>query len=117
MGDLTTKERKHLKKSQFGEPGERKYPMEDKPHARDAKARASEEEHKGNLSKSAEERIDAKADRILHEHAGKVMGKHREYESHEHREEHREREHEKHMRSMAKEHEATMSHDHESLKD
>ena len=36
---LTTKKRKSLKKSSFGLPGERKYPMPDKAHAKNAKAR------------------------------------------------------------------------------
>jgi hypothetical protein len=39
--------------------------MPDKAHARDAKARASAQEHKGNLSASQKEEIDRKADRIL----------------------------------------------------
>jgi len=54
MTKLTTEQRKNLKKSEFGEPKERKYPMPDKNHARNAKARASEMEHKGKLSKSQE---------------------------------------------------------------
>ena len=65
MADLTTKKRKSLPKSDFGIPGERKYPMPDKPHARNAKARASEMEHKGRISKATEEKIDRKADRKL----------------------------------------------------
>jgi hypothetical protein len=65
MADLTTKKRKSLPKSDFGMPGERKYPMPDKSHARNAKARASEMEHKGRISKATEEKIDRKADRKL----------------------------------------------------
>lgn len=65
MADLTAKKRKSLPKSDFGMPGERKYPMPDKPHARNAKARASEMEHKGRISKATEEKIDRKADRKL----------------------------------------------------
>ncbi len=65
MAVLSTNERKHLPKSDFGLPGKKAYPMPDKSHARDAKARASEEEGKGNLSASEEEKIDAKANRIL----------------------------------------------------
>lgn len=71
MAKLDAKERKKLPKSEFGEPGKRKYPMPDKAHARDAKARASEMEHKGRISKSTEEKIDAKADRKLGEKGGK----------------------------------------------
>lgn len=65
MGKLTIKARKAIPGKEFGLPGERKYPMEDKSHARNAKARASEMVGKGKLSKGAEKRIDAKADRVL----------------------------------------------------
>ena len=65
MAKLTEKERKGLPAKQFGEPSARKYPMPDRSHAANAKARASEEEHKGKLSKSAESKIDKKADRVL----------------------------------------------------
>lgn len=75
MGKLTAGERKSLPKSDFGEPGKRKFPMPDKAHARNAKARASEEEHKGKLSKSEEEKIDRKADRILGKDAAKERRK------------------------------------------
>jgi hypothetical protein len=57
--------RKQLPASDFGLPGSRKYPMPDKSHARDAKARASEMFNKGRLSASAKAKIDAKADRKL----------------------------------------------------
>lgn len=66
MAKLTTKERNALPKSDFGMPGSRSYPMPDKAHAANAKARASQQAAKGNLSKSAEKRIDAKANNILH---------------------------------------------------
>lgn len=65
MAKLDTAKRKKIPKKEFGLPGERKYPMEDKAHARNAKARASEMEHKGKLSESSKEKIDAKADRVL----------------------------------------------------
>jgi hypothetical protein len=64
MAKLSTKSRKALPKRDFAGPG-RSYPVEDKAHARNAKARASEMEHKGRMSKSEERRIDAKADRKL----------------------------------------------------
>lgn len=66
MADLTAKGRNSLPKSSFGLPGERKYPMPDASHAQNAKARASEMYNKGRLSEGAKERIDAKADRVLH---------------------------------------------------
>ena len=65
MATLTAAKRKKIPKKEFGLPGEKKYPMPDKSHARNAKARASEMEHKGKLSKSSEKKIDAKADSIL----------------------------------------------------
>lgn len=65
MAKLTAKKRNVLPKSSFGEPGSRKYPMPDKSHAANAKARASQQAAKGNLSSSAKARIDAKANRIL----------------------------------------------------
>lgn len=65
MSKLTTKARKSLPKSDFGEPGKRAYPMPDKSHAANAKARASQMEKKGKLSPSAKAKIDAKADRVL----------------------------------------------------
>lgn len=65
MGKITTKERGKLKSSQFGLPGSHKYPMPDKAHAANAKARASEMEHKGKISASTKAKIDAKADRKL----------------------------------------------------
>lgn len=65
MAKLTTKKRNALPKSAFGEPGSRKYPMPDKAHAANAKARASQQVKKGNLSASEKAKIDAKADRKL----------------------------------------------------
>lgn len=65
MARLTTAARKAEPAKDFGLPGERKYPMPDASHARDAKARASEMEHKGRLSPAQEKKIDAKADRKL----------------------------------------------------
>lgn len=66
MAKLTTKVRNKIPKSEFGMPTIRKYPMPDKSHARNAKARASEMENKGKLSPSSKAKIDAKADKILH---------------------------------------------------
>ena len=65
MSKLTSKGRSGLKNSTFGLPGERKYPMPDKSHAANAKARASQMAKKGKLSKSSEEKIDAKANQVL----------------------------------------------------
>lgn len=65
MAKLTTKSRKKLKKSTFGLPGERKYPMPDKSHAANAKARATQMVKKGKLSPASKAKIDAKANKIL----------------------------------------------------
>lgn len=65
MSKLSSKARKAMPKSEFGEPGKRAYPMPDRSHAANAKARASEMEHKGKISKGTEAKIDAKANRVL----------------------------------------------------
>ena len=65
MANMTEKKRDSLKESQFGLPEERKYPMPDKAHARNAKARASQQLHDGNLTKSEKSKIDRKADKVL----------------------------------------------------
>lgn len=65
MSDLSTKKRNSLPKKEFGLPGERKYPMPDKSHAANAKARASQQVAAGNLSPSAKAKIDAKANKVL----------------------------------------------------
>ncbi len=65
MSKLTTAKKKAEPKSDFGLPKERKYPMPDASHARNAKARASQMEHQGKLSASDKKKIDAKADRVL----------------------------------------------------
>jgi hypothetical protein len=57
--------RKKLKKSQFGLPGKRKYPMPDKSHAVNAKARAKQQRKRGKLSKSAYEKVVAKANGVI----------------------------------------------------
>jgi hypothetical protein len=46
-------------------PGEHKYPMPDRAHAANAKARATQMKNKGKLSASAEKKIDAKANKVL----------------------------------------------------
>ena len=65
MAKLSSKSRNKLPKSEFGLPGERKYPMPDKSHAANAKARATQMVNKGKLSASSKAKIDAKANKIL----------------------------------------------------
>jgi hypothetical protein len=65
MAKLTTKRRNKLKGSTFGLPKERKYPMPDRSHAANAKARATQQVKKGNLRPAEKKKIDAKANKIL----------------------------------------------------
>lgn len=65
MAKLTTKAREKIPKKEFGLPGEKKYPMENRAHAANAKARASQMVKAGKLSESSKEKIDAKANKIL----------------------------------------------------
>lgn len=65
MAKLTASKRKKIPKSEFGLPGEKKYPMEDKKHAANAKSRATQQVKKGNLSPSSKAKIDAKANKVL----------------------------------------------------
>lgn len=78
MAVLSTKDRNKIKDSEFGliekvkdkRSGKikeaRKYPMNDKSHAANAKARATQQVKKGNLSSGEKEKIDAKANKILY---------------------------------------------------
>ena len=75
MSELSAKKRAELPAKDFGLPEKARtkaakkesgnYPMPDKKHARNAKSRAAQQEHAGNLTKKEHERIDRKADRIL----------------------------------------------------
>lgn len=71
MAKMTSKQRDDLKTAVFGMPSERKYPMPDKPHAVNAKARATQMVKKGKLSSASKSKIDAKANKVL----GKTDGK------------------------------------------
>lgn len=64
-GKLTAAKRSKIPAGKFGLPGSRKYPMPDKSHAANAKARATQQVNKGNLSPSSAARIRAKANRVL----------------------------------------------------
>jgi hypothetical protein len=75
MADLTAKQREKLPAKDFGLPEKARtkdakkesgnYPMPDKKHARNAKARAAQQQKSGNLTKKERERIDRKADKVL----------------------------------------------------
>ena len=65
MAELNTEKRDKLPDKAFAEPEKRAYPIEDKAHARNAKARASQAAKAGRMSKAEEKRIDKKADAVL----------------------------------------------------
>jgi hypothetical protein len=75
MADLDANKREQLPSKDFGLPEKARtkeqkkesgnYPMPDKQHARNAKARAAQQQAAGNLTKNERERIDRKADKIL----------------------------------------------------
>lgn len=71
MTKLTEKAKKKIPSKEFGLPGEKKYPMPDKSHAANAKARATQMVKKGKLSPASKTKIDVKANKVL----GKSKGK------------------------------------------
>jgi len=62
---LSAAGRKRLPKADFGEPGERKYPMPDWQHAAAAKSRARQMLNRGKLSRSEYDAIVARANRVM----------------------------------------------------
>ena len=68
MARLDTDKRNKLSAGKFAEPDKRAYPIEDKAHARNAKARASQQVKAGRMSKAGEAKIDRKADAVLKGH-------------------------------------------------
>jgi hypothetical protein len=58
-------DRRRLPASDFAEPTNRAYPVEDKAHAQNAKARASQATKAGRMSKAEERKMDKKADTVL----------------------------------------------------
>jgi len=65
MSKLRAKRRNALSSSKFGLPGSRKYPMPDRSHAANAKARATQMVKRGKLSAGQAARIRARANRML----------------------------------------------------
>ena len=61
---LSTKARDKLPASKFAGP-DRSYPVENKSHAANAKARATQAVNAGRMSKTTEAKIDAKANRVI----------------------------------------------------
>lgn len=71
MAKLTTKQRKKIPTKKFALPKERKYPVNDKSHAANAKARAQQQFDKGNISKGTLSKIDKAANKVLKKTAKK----------------------------------------------
>lgn len=65
MAKLTAGQRKKLSSSQFALPAKKAYPVPDKSHAANAKARAAQQVKKGNLTPGQRKKIDAAANRVL----------------------------------------------------
>ena len=65
MEKLNTAARNAIPKSEFGLPGSRKFPMPDRSHAANAKARATQGVKAGTLSTSSAAKIRAKANAML----------------------------------------------------
>jgi hypothetical protein len=65
MAELKTSTRNKLPDSKFGLPGSRRYPIPDRAHAQNAKARATQMVDAGKLSPASAAKIRAKANRIL----------------------------------------------------
>lgn len=62
---LKAKQRSGLRSGQFALPKQRKYPIHDKAHAANAKARATQQMKKGNLSPSEHATVTKKANKVL----------------------------------------------------
>ena len=69
MAELSDKGRKQIKDKNFGLPGKGdesgRYPVHDKAHAANAKARAAQQLKKGNITPAEKKKIDAKANKKL----------------------------------------------------
>lgn len=65
MAKLKAKTRKKMSKKKFALPGKKKYPIHDRKHAANAKARATQQYKKGRISKSTKNKIHAAANRKL----------------------------------------------------
>lgn len=67
MAKLTAAARKKLSKKKFALPGKRAYPVNDRAHAANAKARATQAVNAGRMSASSKAKIDAAANTVLHD--------------------------------------------------
>lgn len=65
MAKLTTAQRKKLPTTKFALPGERKFPVDTRARAANAKARATQGVNKGTLSVAKKKKVDAAANKVL----------------------------------------------------
>ena len=65
MAQLSRRRRKKLRKNQFALPGSRRFPVYDRAHAANAKARATQMYNKGKISKSTRDKVHARANKTL----------------------------------------------------
>lgn len=65
MAKLNARSRSVLRTSQFALPKQRKYPIHDRSHAINAKARSTQQFKRGNLSRAQMRAIHAKANSVL----------------------------------------------------
>ena len=73
MAKLTTRQRKNLPASKFALKKERKYPLDTKARAANAKARAVQMEDKGKLSPAKKATVIRKANRVLKAKGAKTI--------------------------------------------
>lgn len=62
---MKAKKRNKLKKRQFAQPGKRKYPIDTRKRAINAKGRAQQQANKGKISQSTADKIKARANKAL----------------------------------------------------
>lgn len=65
MAVLNTRSRNKLADAKFADPAARSYPIPDKAHAANAKARATQAVNAGRMSKAMEGKIDRAANKVL----------------------------------------------------
>jgi hypothetical protein len=70
MAKLTAARRRKLPSSKFALPGSRKYPVDTRARAANAKARSSQAYKKGRISKSTRDRVHGRANKVLKRSSG-----------------------------------------------
>lgn len=64
-GRLTARRRRSIPKSKFALPGKRKFPVDTRKRAANAKARATQQMNRGKISRSTRDKVHAAANRRL----------------------------------------------------